>query len=121
MYYITNFLVSITSFIFQADEMGLGKTVEVLGCVLSNKWQPPAASDGSTGYDPTEEEAGTNGGAWMQGVRREERVECVCGADGSMDEESIEQSWVQCDTCDSWQHAECVNLRGGALKNIQVS
>ena len=41
-------------------------------------------------------------------IRREERIDCVCGVDG---EENYDGLWVQCDSCDAWLHGRCVGIR----------
>ena len=78
--------------------MGLGKTVELLACVLAQRRVYP--QDCIISDEKTQDSRGS--------IRRlkKERVECVCGAVA----ESIKYKglWVQCDSCDAWQHADCV-------------
>jgi E3 ubiquitin-protein ligase SHPRH len=41
-------------------------------------------------------------------IKREERIDCVCGVDG---EDGYDGLWVQCDSCDAWLHGRCVGIR----------
>jgi hypothetical protein len=91
-----------------ADEMGLGKTVEVLACTLAHAWTPPPlllpAAEGGDGRRRSEAgnnkaEATERSAAWTTGLHREERVECVCGEYGSVDDDTEYRGlWVQVHT-----------------------
>eukprot|EP00887_Chlorella_sp_A99_P002685 scaffold6.g2685.t1 len=78
-----------------SEEMGLGKTVELLACIASHRYEGPA---------PVFPKASKH-----KRARRQERVDCVCGADS--DDEGYEGLWVQCDECLAWLHCACVGLR----------
>lgn len=84
-----------------ADEMGLGKTVELLACIFAHRVQ--SLEDNILFEDETE--------LIKSRIKRhkEERVECICGATGVSSRYS--GLWVQCDTCDVWQHADCVGYK----------
>lgn len=94
-----------------ADEMGLGKTVEMLACIFANR-KPETDSDSfidnvlslSGDQTPTDR---------IKRVKRE-RVECVCGA--VSESPKFKGLWVQCDMCDAWQHANCVNYSTKVVK-----
>lgn len=79
--------------------MGLGKTVELLACILAHRKQ--TLDECVT--DDDSEQIGSH-------IRRQkrERVECICGA--ATESQKYEGLWVQCDTCDAWQHADCVGF-----------
>ncbi|KAL6896865.1 hypothetical protein ACP4OV_007437 [Aristida adscensionis] len=79
-----------------ADEMGLGKTVELLACIFAHR--RPFSVDISLSQSKIETDH----------IKRQkvERVECICGA--ASESSAYNGLWVQCDTCDAWQHADCV-------------
>ncbi|XP_078436661.1 RING-finger, DEAD-like helicase, PHD and SNF2 domain-containing protein isoform X2 [Wolffia australiana] len=81
-----------------ADEMGLGKTVELLACIVIQRKLCP---EDCTASDKEATETGN-------GIKRlkKERVECICGA--VAENPQFKGLWVQCDSCDAWQHADCV-------------
>ncbi|KAF6143028.1 hypothetical protein GIB67_041096, partial [Kingdonia uniflora] len=84
-----------------ADEMGLGKTVELLACIFAHSKPKP---EGSLTFDKKAQVTGVQRNSMKR--LKLERVECVCGAVT----ESVKYKglWVQCDSCDAWQHADCV-------------
>jgi len=64
--------------------MGLGKTLEMIGLFVANS-------------APTEPEH-------SESMRDEaETVSCICGKN-----EDDGMLWVQCESCNTWQHAKCV-------------
>lgn len=72
-----------------AEEMGLGKTVELLACIMSNRFRgPPPMVEGDTAGDP-----------------QCERIDCVCGA---VAEDDYVGLWLQCEMCKAWLHGSCV-------------
>lgn len=84
-----------------ADEMGLGKTVELLACIFAHrKSSEGSSSSGSISDNSLMEEIR------LKRVKRE-RVECICGA--LSESYKYKGLWVQCDVCDAWQHADCVD------------
>ena len=83
------------------DEMGLGKTVELLACIMSNSYK-------SLNSEPDQDaEKATKELEEKLKKRKQERIDCPCGA---CDKESYDGIWVQCDCCDVWQHASCVGF-----------
>ncbi|KAM7270916.1 hypothetical protein ACFE04_030130 [Oxalis oulophora] len=86
-----------------ADEMGLGKTVELLSCILTH--QKPASESAEASLLITENQ--------KMNLKRvkQERVECTCGA--VSESRRYMGTWVQCDVCDAWQHADCVGYSSG--------
>lgn len=83
------------------DEMGLGKTVELLACIFAHQ---RSTSEGDVTVD-NEVQISRHPASNLKRLKRE-RVECICGALN----ESLKYkgTWVQCDVCDAWQHADCV-------------
>ncbi|KAI5008977.1 hypothetical protein ZWY2020_010025 [Hordeum vulgare] len=79
-----------------ADEMGLGKTVELLACIFAHR---------STFYTDCSVSR-TRKEIDLVSRQKRDRVECVCGA--ASRSSAYKGIWVQCDTCDAWQHADCV-------------
>ncbi|KAE8813437.1 E3 ubiquitin-protein ligase SHPRH [Hordeum vulgare] len=79
-----------------ADEMGLGKTVELLACIFAHR--STFSTDCSV--------SGTRKEIDLISRPKRDRVECVCGA--ASESSAYKGIWVQCDTCDAWQHADCV-------------
>jgi E3 ubiquitin-protein ligase SHPRH len=81
--------------------MGLGKTIELLACIMSNPYKS-LTSD----LDQTAEEAANKLDEELK-TRKQERIDCPCGA---YDKEVYDRIWVQCNCCDVWQHASCVGF-----------
>ncbi|KAI3991562.1 hypothetical protein MKX01_040572 [Papaver californicum] len=84
-----------------ADEMGLGKTVELLACIFAHCRPTP---EGDVTFD-NEMQVNRHQISNLKRLKRE-RVECICGAVN--ESYKYKGLWVQCDTCDAWQHADCV-------------
>lgn len=94
--------------------MGLGKTVELLACIFAHR----RSANGSDTLIDSVPQVNGNEKASLKRLKRE-RVECVCGAvSESLQYEGL---WVQCDTCDAWQHADCVGYspKGKSVKSKQ--
>lgn len=86
--------------------MGLGKTVELLACIFSHR---KSMSDGITISEILTHTLESR----RKDLKRVkiERVECICGA--VSESPKYKGLWVQCDTCDAWQHADCVGYSPG--------
>lgn len=91
--------------------MGLGKTVEMLACIFANR-KPETDSDSF--IDNVLSLSGDQ--KPIDSIKRgkRERVECVCGA--VSESPKFKGLWVQCDMCDAWQHANCVNYSTKVVK-----
>eukprot|EP00743_Colponemidia_sp_Colp-15_P012322 GILK01013989.1.p1 GENE.GILK01013989.1~~GILK01013989.1.p1 ORF type:complete len:1573 (-),score=378.23 GILK01013989.1:49-4446(-) len=98
-----------------ADEMGLGKTIETLALILSHRAPKEffdvqvqvangAAAHEGVGDDMVE--AAAEPVRAKQNRVSEGDVGCVCGHD----DEKYEGTWVQCEMCNAWQHADCVGF-----------
>eukprot|EP01117_Protostelium_nocturnum_P016721 TRINITY_DN6684_c0_g1_i4.p1 TRINITY_DN6684_c0_g1~~TRINITY_DN6684_c0_g1_i4.p1 ORF type:complete len:1574 (+),score=500.65 TRINITY_DN6684_c0_g1_i4:183-4904(+) len=72
-----------------ADEMGLGKTLEVLMCLLSN---PNKKTNNEVAHD-------------FKAIENSVEEKCKCT---NLNEESIGSEMVQCDSCGTWQHTNCI-------------
>ncbi|XP_058747815.1 uncharacterized protein LOC131620688 [Vicia villosa] len=97
-----------------ADEMGLGKTVELLACIFAHR----RSANGSDTLIDSVPQVNGNEKVSLKRLKRD-RVECICGAvSESLQYEGL---WVQCDTCDAWQHADCVGYspKGKSVKSKQ--
>ncbi|XP_065870034.1 uncharacterized protein [Euphorbia lathyris] len=92
-----------------ADEMGMGKTVEVLACLFAHR---KSAIEDEIIMDKAREDA-VNHKVPLKRLKRE-RVECICGA--VSESNKYKGLWVQCDTCDAWQHADCVGYSAKGKK-----
>ncbi|KAL3834738.1 hypothetical protein ACJIZ3_009474 [Penstemon smallii] len=80
--------------------MGLGKTVELLSCICAHRMP---SSEVAASYKVMQAEKSQNSS--LKRLKRE-RVECICGA--VTESYKYKGLWVQCDSCDAWQHADCV-------------
>jgi len=89
--------------------MGLGKTVELLACIFTHR-----RLSLQDGVIPEEDIQDIKS---QLNKRRQERVECICGA--ASENPRYKGLWVQCDVCDAWQHADCVGY--SAKKKALVS
>ncbi|KAI3720920.1 hypothetical protein L2E82_31919 [Cichorium intybus] len=85
-----------------ADEMGLGKTIELLACIFAHR---KSDTDADVISNKTIQVAGEQKST-IKRIKKD-RVECVCGA--VSESSKYKGLWVQCDVCDAWQHADCVN------------
>lgn len=99
-----------------ADEMGLGKTVELLACIFAHR--KSEAEDGKTNGNLSQISEGQK--VNLKRLKRE-RVECICGA--VTESYRYKGLWVQCDICDAWQHADCVeySVRVKTVKSGEAS
>ena len=98
------------------DEMGLGKTVELLACIFAHR---KSASECGI-FANTEVQFPGHQTINLKRLKRE-RVECICGA--VSESRKYKGLWVQCDICDSWQHADCVGYspKRKRLKSSEIS
>ncbi|CAK0735069.1 hypothetical protein CVIRNUC_000523 [Coccomyxa viridis] len=90
-----------------ADEMGLGKTVELLACIVANRFKGPRLPAELTEEAPAGE--------------LEEVVRCSCGASSAQQSASdFSGLWLQCDRCKCWQHGPCVGHPDKAPKGEYI-
>ncbi|KAI3952838.1 hypothetical protein MKX01_006881 [Papaver californicum] len=102
MFMLLNFHPPLIVILFHPKyEMGLGKTVELLACIFAHR-RP--TSEGDVTFD-NEMQVNRHQISNLKRLKRE-RVECICGAVN--ESYKYKGLWVQCDTCDAWQHADCV-------------
>ncbi|XP_047328470.1 E3 ubiquitin-protein ligase SHPRH isoform X2 [Impatiens glandulifera] len=85
-----------------ADEMGLGKTVELIACIFAHRKTTSETDNLLVTKKPVASYQRIN----LKRLKRE-RVECICGA--VSENSRYKGLWVQCDICDAWQHADCVD------------
>jgi len=76
-----------------ADEMGLGKTIETLHLLLCRPRPPSTLFIPDTIYPEK---------------KMQKSLDPACSVCQELHSETKHKKWVQCDYCDSWNHAGCV-------------